>query len=125
MDLLAKPIKIVDKGECLSTLNTLPQIKWNNEKLKNLSGKNEWQKHNFYPSNGLVGIVVDEMSNPVWGFKVYIVEISNKYYVPMTLKGISEISANEFRTMDPENKFQNMDSRQQIINSNYDKFING
>jgi len=27
--------------------------------------------------------------------------------------------------MDPENKFQNMDRRQQIINSSYDKFIIG
>jgi len=93
--------EITDKGECLSTINVPPAgdiINWSGlERVKLLAGRNEWAKYNFYPSNGLVGEIEGVLRNTIWGYDVYILKINDKYYVPMTLKGIKFISEDEMR----------------------------
>ena len=86
-----KYAEIINKGECLPTLNAPPAdsiIDWSKYlNIKHLAGKNEWAKHDFYPANGLVGEIVGIICNPL-GFNMYILFIENKYYVPMSEKGI-------------------------------------
>ena len=41
--------RIIDKGECLSTLYKFPQIPWPKAFLKEVANKHEWAKHDFYP----------------------------------------------------------------------------
>ena len=43
-------VKIVDRGECFSTtLEFIDGV---------YANKTEWEKHNFYPQNGMVGEIV-------------------------------------------------------------------
>lgn len=87
-----KYAEIIDKGECLSTLNVPPAdkvIDWSGYlNIKPYAGNNEWAKYGFYPSNGLIGEIVGIISNPFWGFDMYILYINEKYYVPMSVNGI-------------------------------------
>lgn len=82
---------ILDKGECMSTINDGPfGTLFKDDRIRVLAGKSEWSKHNFYPENGMKGIVVDIFVNPIFGFSVYVLHIENKYYVPMSKKGITK-----------------------------------
>ena len=47
---------------------------------------------------------------------IYILKINEKYYVPMTLKGIKFISEHEYNSKRPQNKIRGMDDRQNRIN---------
>ena len=75
-------VQIVDRGECFSTTMEFIDGVYAN--------KTEWAKHNFYPQNGMVGKVVKITP------RAYIIKISDGIYVPMTKKGIKEITEKEF-----------------------------
>jgi len=81
---------IIDKGECLSTLNNNIALKksWKSKEIRNLAGRSEWQKHNFQPQTGMLGEIVDNFYNTVFGFEIYIILIDEKHYVPISEKGI-------------------------------------
>lgn len=51
----------------------------------------EWQKHAFYPTNGMVGTLVE--MTPF----AYILKIDEGIYVPCTRKGIKEITHDTFQ----------------------------
>ena len=109
--------EIIDKGECCSTMNDNPNFKWPESRLKNLACRNEWNKYNFYPSNGLVAEIYCKLDS--WG---YILLINDKFYVPMTKKGIKIISEEAYIERKPQNKIKGMGQRQRNINNGLDDF---
>lgn len=116
---MKKFAEIIDKGECISQLYKFSQIPWPEQSLKNLACKEEWGKTNFYPSNGLVAeipYIIEKNMNLMIDIDIYILKINNKYYVPMTLKGIKFISEEEYEKRKNANQIQDMDSRQRKIN---------
>lgn len=96
-------VKITDKGECFST--TMEYIDGV------YANKNEWAKHNFYPQNGMVGELVKRTPS------AYIIKIMDGIYVPMTRKGIQEISYNEFQEGKKNNVCRGMSNKQSALNS--------
>lgn len=116
---MANFVEIVDKGECLSSLNDNADFNWPEIRLKNLACRTEWNKHNFYPQNGLVAEIYCPLEN--WG---YIILINDRFYVPMTKKGVKSISESEYIRRKGENKIQGMNARQRNLNNEYDNFNN-
>ncbi len=103
-------VKIIDRGECFSTTPEFIDGVYAN--------RAEWEKHNFYPQNGMVGEVVKRTPS------AYIVKIKEGIYVPMTKKGIEEIEYEEYVAGQKNNVCTGMDERQESINSNLDRFHN-
>ena len=104
-----KYAKIIDKGECYSTLNmTVNGV---------VANKFEWAKYNFYPKNDMVGevIVVNGIS---------VLKITDDIYVPMSNKGIVAINYDEYINGQKYNVFTGMDERQQKINDGVDAWAN-
>lgn len=102
-------VKIVDRGECFSTT-----MEFINGVYAN---KSEWAKYNFYPQNGMVGEVVKVTP------RAYIVKIKDGIYVPMTKKGIREISYDEYLAGKDKNVSTGMDERQERINDGTDSLV--
>ena len=102
-------VKIVDRGECFSTT-----MEFINGVYAN---KSEWAKHNFYPQNGMVGEVVKVTP------RAYIVKIKDGIYIPMTKKGIREISYDEYLAGKDKNVSIGMDERQKRINDGTDSLV--
>lgn len=111
--------EITNRGECLATLYTFPQIPWPEPFLKKVACRDEWSKSNFYPHNGLVAeipyIIKKDMSLKM-DIDIYILRINEKFYVPMTLNGIKFISEAEYKNKRPNNRIDGMDERQRRIN---------
>lgn len=111
--------EIIDRGECLSTLNTFHQIPWPKPFLKKIACREEWAKSDFYPRNGLVAeipyIIKKDMSLKI-DVDIYILRINEEFYVPMTLKGIKFISKSEYKIQRTYNVIEGMDERQRRIN---------
>lgn len=112
--------RIVDKGECMSTLHNLTQFPWPAPFLKEVANRTEWAKHDFYPSNDLVGevpyIIKQDWSRMI-AQDVYILLINQQFWVPMTIKGIVFISQEEYEQSRPNNIIRGMDERQERINA--------
>lgn len=111
--------EIIDKGECISQLYKFSQIPWAEQNLKNLACKEEWAKTNFYPSNGLVAEVSYTIKKNMKlriDVDIYLLRINEKYYVPMTEKGVKFISETEYNKRRSENLVRGMDERQRRIN---------
>ena len=102
-------VKIIDRGECFSTTMEFIDGVYAN--------KTEWAKHNFYPQNGMVGEVAKITP------RAYIVKISDGIYVPMTKKGIKEITYSEYIANKQNNTCSGMDERQKRINDGTDSII--
>ena len=102
-------VKIIDRGECFST--TMEYI---NGVYAN---KTEWAKHNFYPQNGMVGEIVKRTPS------AFIVKIKDGIYVPMTQRGIREITYVEYLQSKDKNVCAGMDERQKRINAQTDSLI--
>ena len=121
-----KYAKIVDKGECMSTLHQLPVL-WPEPFLKDVANKLEWAKYGFYPSNDLVAEIPYEITKSIFGqnlgMTIYILRIDDRFYVPMTVKGIEFITQEEYLRLKPKNQLRGMDARQERINA-FDDFIN-
>lgn len=119
-----KYAKIIDKGECMSTLHLVSSFPWPNQALKNIANKEEWFKYNFYPSNGLVAevphtvIFKQPFTNKI--LDVYILKITNHIYVPITRDGIEFISQEMYLEEYPNNELRDMDSRQERLNDKVD-----
>lgn len=103
-------VKIVDKGECFSTTMEFIDGVYAN--------KAEWEKHSFYPKNGMVGELVKRTPS------AYIIKIMDGIYVPMTKKGIKEISYEEYESGLVNNTCSGMDSKQERINNECDNLLN-
>lgn len=105
---MAKYAKIIDRGECFSTtnlsVNGIPANKW------------EWEKHNFYPQNGMVGEVINEHES-------LFLKILDGIYVPITSRGIEEITYEEYVAGKVNNVCTGMDTRQRRINEQTDALI--
>lgn len=101
-------VKIIDKGECFSTTREFINGVYAN--------RAEWAKHNFYPRNEMVGELVKRTPS------AYIIKIKDGIYVPMTAKGIKEITYEEYVAGLPNNVCTGMDKRQQHINNSLDEF---
>ncbi|MDD4821718.1 MAG: hypothetical protein PHI48_04075 [Bacteroidales bacterium] len=111
--------EITDRGECLATLYTFPQIPWPESFLKHVACREEWSKSDFYPHNGLVAeipYVISQNISLKIDIDIYILKINETFYVPMTIKGIKLLSESEYRNKRPFNKIQGMDERQSRIN---------
>ena len=110
--------EITDRGECLSTLYTFPQIPWPEPFLKIVACREEWEKLDFYPHNGLVAeipyVIKKDMSLRI-DVDIYILRINELYYVPMTIRGIQFISETEYHKKRSFNKIHGMDERQKRI----------
>lgn len=102
-------VKIINRGECFSTTQEFIDGVYAN--------KTEWEKHNFYPQNGMVGEVVKRTPS------AYIVKIMDGIYVPMTKNGIKEIEYEEFVAGQSRNVCTGMDERQKRINSQVNDFL--
>ncbi len=94
-------VEIVDSRECLSTLMEFVDGVYAN--------KEEWAKYNFYPQNGMVGEI--RKITP----RAYIVKIMEGIYVPMTKKGMREISHTEYMARKKNNMRCGMDDYQSRI----------
>ena len=103
--------KIIDRGECYSSL-----MEFINGVYAN---KTEWAKHNFYPQNGMVGIPVRQTPRAI------ILKIMDNIYVPMSRNGIKEITSSEYQAGLVNNVCNGMDARQQNINNGFDAFGDG
>ena len=102
-------VKIIDKGECFN---------WTKEFIDGVyANKSEWEKHNFYPQNGMVGELVKRTPS------AYIVKIMDGVYVPMTRRGIREISYEEYKAGLANNVCSGMDVKQARINQECDDFM--
>lgn len=99
-------VKIIDRGECFSTTPEFIDGVYAN--------RTEWEKHNFYPQNGMVGEVIKRTPS------AYIVKIMDGIYVPMTRRGIEEIEYDEFIARQNCNVCSGMDERQRRINGQVD-----
>ena len=99
-------VKIIYKGECFSTTMEFIDGVYAN--------KSEWVKHNFYPQNDMVGELVKRTPS------AYIVKIMDGIYVPMTRRGIKEISYDEYKVGLANNVCSGMDARQTHINQECD-----
>jgi len=97
-------VMITDCGECYSTT-----MEFINGVYAN---KEEWSKHNFHLKNGMVGELVKITP------RAYIVRIKEGIYVPMSKKGIREISYNEYSEHLCRNECNDMNENQQ---NTYDK----
>ena len=106
--------EIIDKGECMSTLYQFPTFPWPAPFLKSVACKEEWAKHDFYPSNGLVGEIVYNLES-----QIYILKVNNTFYVPMSKKGIQVISESEYNNKKATHEIQGMDDRQKRINNEW------
>ena len=100
--------KIIDKGECFSSLNL------------NVNGipanSNEWAKHDFYPKNDMVGVVMN-----INGY--IILKINENIYVPMSSNGITYINETEYIAGLVNNTCTGMDKKQEQINRSYNEVI--
>ena len=104
-----KYAKIIDKGECYSTLglvvNGVP------------ANKQEWAKYNFYPKNEMVGEVI-------YVNGMIVLKITEDIYVPMSSRGVVEITEKDYIEGKKNNVFTGMDERQRKINDGVDAWIN-
>ncbi len=103
-------VEIIDRGECFSTTMELINGVYAN--------RSEWAKYNFYPQNGMVGEVIKVTS------RAYILKIKEGIYVPMTQRGIKEITKEEYLANVANNVCTGMDERQKRINDGFDTFVN-
>lgn len=121
-----KYAKIIDKGECMSTLHLVSSFPWPEQFLKDVANRDEWTKYNFYPSNGLVAEIpyIVKFQQPFTGkiIDVYILKITERIYVPMTEDGIEFIEEKIYQAEYDNNKLCGMDARQESINDRYDSF---
>ena len=99
-------VEIIDKGECFSTTMEFIDGVYAN--------KEEWEKHNFYPKNGMVGEVVKRTPSS------YIIKIAEGIYVPMTRRGIREITFQQYQARLDANVCNGMDEDQKRINDEYE-----
>lgn len=102
-------VKIIDSGECFSTTMEFIDGVYAN--------RTEWEKYNFYPQNGMVGEVVKITP------RAYVVKIKDGIYVPITKRGIKEITREDYLDNKCKNVCRGMDERQQRINSGIDSLI--
>jgi hypothetical protein len=61
-----------------------------------VASKSEWDKHDFYPNKGVVGIVLGE--GYISDGPILIIQCDNEIIVPILPDGVRDISLYEFRS---------------------------
>jgi len=121
---MKKFVEIIDKGECCSSLQYFVNGK--------LANNQEWKNHEYYPQNGNVAELVESKPgvllhsiaiNNITNAQYYILKISNEIFVPMTGKGLKDISENEYK-LKLHNTFNSgMSQKQKNISDSYDSYL--
>lgn len=105
MDKETRYARITDSGECFKSLTIIVDGVYANEKT--------WAQHDFKPTNGMVGELIEH-------HKIPVLKIEDQIYVPISKYGYEEISKEEYDvarqcTPRPDPKFpfidpQNLDA---------------
>lgn len=74
--------------------------------------QSEWNKYQFYPNEGVVGLVVGEAQ--CYEGLIYLVQCDNRIIVPILPSGIRDITLSEFRERLPQNKIVGKATEQQM-----------
>lgn len=83
----------------------------------------EWTKHNFYPNNGVVGLVLtDEAMGPEG--KMFVIQCDNSLFVPVLPTGIRYITESEFRRRLPNNATVGKDTENRNASSAVNDIMN-
>ncbi len=77
--------------------------------------QSEWNKYQFYPNKGVVGIVVGEAQ--CYEGVIYLVQCDNRIIVPVLPTGIKDISLYDFRRRYPQNSIIGKATEQQMNSS--------
>ncbi len=91
-------VEIISKGKTYSTINkgkcladVVPAD------ILSLAGKNEWEKHGYYPADGQIGEVVQEIPlsqmNCTPTYDIVLIKVQDKYYVPIGKPGIRYLNS--------------------------------
>ena len=87
-------VEIIDCGECLSdTTECINGV---------LANKIEWETYNFHPQYGMVGEIIKVTP------RAYIIKIIDGLYVPISKKGIREISKEDYLSKKDDNLYHQM-----------------
>ena len=106
-------VEIINKNACQPSSNlTLEGVK---------AGSSEWKKHNFYPQNGVVGLVVAEGQMHIG--KVLIVQAMENIFIPIAPNGVRYISKDEFLKRLPRNKEIGLDRNHENDNSHINQIL--
>lgn len=112
---MAQFVEIIDSNAVRS--NTTLQL--NGVK----AGSAEWSKHNFFPNNGVVGLVItDEAMGPEG--QMFVLQCGENLFVPILPKGIRYITEIEFRRRLPNNPSVGKDTQGKNSTSFADDFMN-
>ena len=87
------------------------------------AASSEWTKSNFYPNNGVVGLVLtDEAMGPEGS--MFVIQCGEKIFVPILPKGVKYISESEYRRRLPQNSLIGKDTENKNKNSFVNDFMN-
>lgn len=62
---------------------------WSSSEIRELAGPREWNETNFIPEKGMVGNIVDSFIHKEKKTTIYVLQIKDKYYVPINENGIT------------------------------------
>jgi hypothetical protein len=107
-------VEIINKNACQPSSNlTLEGVEANSS---------EWKKHNFYPQNGIVGLLVAEGQMHIG--KVLIIQALENIFIPIEPNGVRYISKDDFLKKLPKNKEIGFDRNNENDNSDFKQFMN-
>lgn len=83
---MIKYVEIINEDACQpitsATINGIPAC------------SDEWNKHNFYPRNGIVGAVIAE--GQIHLGKVLVIEVLKNVFIPILPNGVKSITESDF-----------------------------
>lgn len=84
--------------------------------------QSEWNKYQFYPNKGVVGLVIGEAQ--CYEGIIYLVQCGERIIVPVLPSGLRDISLSDFRRRYPQNTTIGLASEEQMNrNFNVDEFM--
>lgn len=73
-----------------------------------MANSTEWGKYNFYPNNGVVGLIISEDARGPEGI-LYVLQCGKKLFVPILPFGVQYITESEFKRRLHENSLVGKD----------------
>lgn len=86
------------------------------------ANSNEWKKHNFYPQNGIVGVVLGE--GQMFSGTILIIQVWDKLIVPIEPSGVRYITETEFNKRIGKNLEIGLDRNNENKNSHHKQIMN-